>query len=133
VDSIPNLNKINEDCALSRVVSSESCELSQDRFLAGNPNDKLGSLSQLGKAIQLTVMSFGDDLITDRQSQPGAFADRFGGVERVKNVLPDRFANAYAIIGDRDLYPVVMMSGGDADAAGLGALFDRVDRVAQQV
>ena len=57
-----------------------------------------------------------DDPVADREPQPGPFADRLGGEERVEDPFADRRLDAAAGVGDVD-----------PDALGLG-LGTRADR-----
>ena len=43
-----------------------------------------------------------DDPVADREAQPGPFADRLGGEERVEDPLADRRVDAAAGVGDLD-------------------------------
>jgi hypothetical protein len=56
-------------------------------------------------------MLLDDDVMTDRQAQPGSFAGWLGCKERIEHFLLHLGRNAGAVVADPDLYVVAEILG----------------------
>ena len=81
-----------------------------------------------------------DDVVGDRQAEPGALAGRLGGEERLEQLVPDVGRNAGAVVAHADFHRVAELASGDLQrrlepgaSAVPRALVGRVEPVAEQV
>jgi len=87
-------------------------------------------------------MAFGNDLVTNREPEAGAFADGFGGEERIEQFGAMIFGNAGAVVANADEDFTAEVFSGDGDlgrsrfvgaAPGGDFLLQGVGTVAQQI
>src|SRR5260221_9244717 len=62
-----------------------------------------------------------NDVVTDCQALPRAFADVLGGEERVKNAIANLVGNAAARVLDDNHYLTLVVAGSNRDASLLAA------------
>ena len=56
-------------------------------------------------------MLLDDDVMAERETEPGAFARRLGGKERIKHLVLHLRRDAGAVVSDPDLHPVAEVLG----------------------
>ena len=56
--------------------------------VAGQADRELGEFADLAVDLDRAAMLLGDDVIADREAEPGAFAGRLGREERLEQLVP---------------------------------------------
>src|SRR5258708_27827093 len=73
-------------------------------FLVSWQNDReLGKFALEGIDVNRATVLFHNDVVTHRQSKPGAFAGRLGGKERIEHFFFHIRRNSGAVVADPDL------------------------------
>src|SRR5271165_2653040 len=66
-------------------------------------NSELGKLAELAVDGDRTAVLLHNDVVADRQAEPGALAGRLGGEKRLEQFVPDVGRNPNAVVADADL------------------------------
>jgi hypothetical protein len=84
-------------------------------------------------------MLFHDDVVAERQAEPGAFAGRLRREERIKYFSPDRRADTGTVVTHADLHLLPKVTRGKSQrrfkifSTLFGALVGGIESVADQV
>src|ERR1700722_1188277 len=65
-------------------------------------DDELRERARLGLDLDPAAVLLDDDIVTHRQTEPGAFAGRLGREERVEHLVPYLGRDADAVVADAD-------------------------------
>ena len=90
--------------ALSAISLNQSCRGLRcwHRAHARQADRKLGEFADPAVDGDRAAVLLGDDVPADRQAEPGAFAGRLGGKERLKELVPDLGRDAGAVVAHTD-------------------------------
>src|SRR6476661_2070229 len=106
----------------------------------GQPHGELGKLADLALNLDRPAMLLRDDVVADREAQPGALSGRLGGDEGLEQLVAHLRRDAGAVVAHLDLDRLAEIAGGDADgrritgtAFGPVSLARRVEAVAEQI
>src|SRR6202040_1432546 len=72
------------------------------RAHARQADGEFGELPDTAVDRDRATVLLGDDVPADRQAEPRPLAGRFGGEERLKQLVPDLWRNAGAVVADAD-------------------------------
>ncbi len=97
--------------------------------LARQPDKKRGA-DPLSALHGDPALMFFDNFAHNIQPQPTAFANRFGGEKRVKNLLTNRIGNAATRIADRNHRFVIDLAQVDGEGA---VIFHRLQGIVDQI
>src|SRR5580693_5990547 len=70
---------------------------------AGQADCKFGEFAEPAVDLDRAAVLLRDDVIADRETQPGAFAGRLGRKERLEQFVPDLGGDAGAVVPHPDL------------------------------
>ena len=74
-----------------------------DWLLARQADGELGERARLALDRDRAAVLLGDDVVADRQTEPGALAGRLGREERLEQLVPDLGRDAGAVVAHPDL------------------------------
>src|SRR5712672_2575384 len=92
---------------------------------ARQAHGEFGEEPRLALDVDRTTMLLRDDMVTDRQAKPRAFAGRLGGEKRLEQLFPDFRRDPGAVVAHLDLDRLAEIARGDRErrlVAGLGAV-----------
>src|SRR5262249_47974936 len=69
-------------------------------------NAEFGELARFGIDLDGAGMLFDNDIVAQRQAEPGAFAGWLGGEERIEHLLLHFRRNARAVVANPDFHAV---------------------------
>src|SRR5581483_3215116 len=118
----------------------EVTALSAPLAVAGQADRELGERPFLAVDRDRAAMLLRDDVVADREAEPGAFAGRLGREEGLEQLVADLSRDAGAVVAHLDLDRGAVVMRRDAEdrpkpglAIGAGALVGGVEAVAEEV